>query len=317
MTVAEFLLIDLPALMVATLTCVSCGLLGNFLLLRRQALMGDALSHVVLPGIVVAYLVTGTIASTAMLLGAFGAAVLAVMLIEAVRRFGHVEPGAAMGVVFTAMFAGGVVLLEQSTGGAVHLDVQHALYGNLEATLWLGPSTWVDLLDPGMWAVLPAEAWLLIGVTAVTVAVIVLFYKELKISSFDPGLANSLGFPTRWIGLGLMVLVGAAAVAAFQAVGSILVIATFICPPATARMLTDRLSRQILLSAVFAVSAAVLGYILAAFGPFWVGLDNSLNAAGMIAVVAGVQQALAMLFAPRYGVVARRRRRRVDTVEAA
>ncbi|TNF64076.1 MAG: metal ABC transporter permease, partial [Rhodobacteraceae bacterium] len=134
---AEFVTLSLTPILIGTLAAIACALPGNFLLLRRQALIGDAISHVVLPGIVVAFLLTGSVTTLPMVLGAGGAALVAVVLIEAIRRLGRIEPGAAMGVVFTAMFAGGVLLLEQSDTSNVHLDVEHALYGNLESLIWL------------------------------------------------------------------------------------------------------------------------------------------------------------------------------------
>ncbi len=109
-----FVQLSLTPILIGVLAAIACALPGNFLILRRQALIGDAISHVVLPGIVVAFLITGTITTAAMMVGAAGAAILAVVLIEAIRRLGRIEPGAAMGVVFTALFAGGVLLLEQS-----------------------------------------------------------------------------------------------------------------------------------------------------------------------------------------------------------
>src|SRR6056297_781607 len=124
---SEFVMFSLTPMLIGVLASVACALPGNFLILRRQALIGDAISHVVLPGIVVAFLVTGIVAAVPMLLGAGAAALVAVALIEVIRRLGKIEPGAAMGVVFTAMFAGGVLLLEQSAASGVHLDVQHAL----------------------------------------------------------------------------------------------------------------------------------------------------------------------------------------------
>ena len=310
LTVQDFLQIDLPALLVAVFSAVSCGLLGNYLVLRRQALVGDAISHLVLPGIVVGFLVAGRLSTLAMMGGALGAALLGVLLIDLIRRLGRVESGAAMGVVFTTMFAGGVVLLEQTGSAGVHLDVEHALYGALETTLWLEPTGWESLADPAVLATLPREVTTLAVVTLVVVLAIVLFFKELEIVTFDPDLATSLGIPAKPVGIALIALVAVAAVAAFDAVGSILVIAMFICPASTARMLTDRLSRQIWISALIAAVSGIAGYILAAFGPFWIGGSDSLNAAGMIAVVAGGLQLAAMLFAPRYGFLPRMLRRR-------
>jgi len=310
LTLQEFLQIDLPALLVAVLSAVSCGLLGNYLVLRRQALIGDAISHLVLPGIVVGFLVAGTLSTVAMMAGALGAALFGVLVMDLIRRFGRIESGAAMGVVFTTMFAAGVVLLEQTGSSGVHLDVEHALYGALETTLWLEPTGWNSLTDPAVLATLPREVVALAIVTVAIVLAILLFFKELEIVAFDPDLATSLGIPARPVSIGLIALVAVAAVAAFDAVGSILVIAMFICPASTARLLTDRLSRQMWISAAVAAVSGIAGYLLAAFGPFWVGGADSLNAAGMIAVVAGGLQLVAMLFAPRYGYLPRVLRRR-------
>lgn len=310
MNVEEFLMIDLPAVAAAVLAALACALPGSFLVLRRQALMGDAMSHVVLPGIVVAYLVVGDIAPLPMVAGALGAALLAVALINGLQRLGGLEPGAAMGVVFTVMFAAGLVLLEQSGAGNAHLDAEHALYGNLEGTLWLGPRTWADLLDPASYHSLPRVLVTLAGVTVAMVVVLVLFFKELAVTTFDPGLAAGLGISNRAVGLGLLVMVAVAAVAAFEAVGSIIVIAMFVCPAATARMLTDRLATQVWLSTLFAVLAGAGGYWMAAFLPPLLGHPNALNAAGMVAVAAGGMQCIAMLLAPRYGVLPRAWRNR-------
>ncbi|NND21173.1 MAG: metal ABC transporter permease, partial [Silicimonas sp.] len=161
----EFVPLSLTPMVIGCLAAVACALPGNFLVLRRQALIGDAISHVVLPGIVVAFLLTGAIATWAMLAGAAGAALLAVAMIEGIRRFGRIEPGAAMGVTFTAMFAAGVLLLEQSDTSGVHLDVEHALYGNLESLIWLQASGWSSLFDPVALADLPPELFRLALVT--------------------------------------------------------------------------------------------------------------------------------------------------------
>lgn len=307
----EFLTIDFPALATGAFAALACALVGNFLVLRRQALIGDAMSHVVLPGIVIAYWVMGEISALPMLIGALVAALIAAALIELIRRLGRLEPGAAMGVVFTVMFAAGVLLLERSGGRDVHLDVQHALYGNLESILWIGGVGWQSFLDPAALAELPRQLVSLAVVALIIALLIVLFFKELRIATFDASLATTLGFPAHWIGLGVVVVTAAAAVSAFEAVGSILVIAMFICPPATARMLTDRLDRQVQLSAIFAVASGIIGYWVAAFGFALLG-GPSLNAAGMIAVVAGLFQVLAMVSAPHYGALARRRARNLS-----
>ncbi len=258
MSGAEFVPLSLTPLLIGILVAVACALPGNFLLLRRQALIGDAISHVVLPGIVVAFLVTGTISTWPMLLGAAAAAIVAVAAIEAIRRLGRIEPGAAMGVVFTAMFAGGVLLLEQSDTSSVHLDVEHALFGNLESLIWLDAIGWESLVDPVALAGLPVELPRMAATLAGIVTFMLVFWRPLKISTFDEGFARTIGLRTQPLGLALVVVSAIAAVAAFDAVGSIIVIAMFICPPAAARLMTNRLETQVLWSVVFASTAAVL-----------------------------------------------------------
>jgi manganese/zinc/iron transport system permease protein len=300
-----FFMIDLPALILGSLACLSCSLLGNFLILRQQALIGDAISHVVLPGIVMGFLVTGGLHAHAIFLGALVAALLAVGLISVLRNLGRVESGAAMGVVFTVMFAGGVVLLEQSHASDVHLDVEHTLYGALEGVLWIGPQSWSSLFAMDSWATLPSSIVTLMIVTGAVILLIIVFFKELRITSFDPGLARALGFRPGLVEAGLMCAVAAAAVAAFEAVGSILVIAMFICPAATARILTDKLSTQIWMSALVAILSACGGYGLAVTAPYYLGVTESVSASGMIAVTAGCFQVAAMLGAPRHGALIR------------
>lgn len=307
MSGAEFVPLSLPPLLIGVFSSLACALPGNFLLLRRQALIGDAISHVVLPGIVVAFLVTGVVAAGPMMAGAAGASVIAVILIELIRRFGKIEPGAAMGVVFTAMFAGGVLLLEQSDTSNVHLDVEHALYGNLESLIWLDAVGWSSLLDKAALAGLPVELFRIAATLIIVVAFIWVFWRPLKISTFDEGFAATLGIRTGVMGIALVIVAALAAVAAFDAVGSIIVIAMFICPPAAARLMTNRLEHQIGWSCVFAVLSAVLGYVLAGYGPIWLGARDAVSAAGMIATVSGGILALAALFGPcrqRQGIAA-------------
>lgn len=295
---ADFVQLSLTPLLIGILAAIACALPGNFLFLRRQALIGDAISHVVLPGIVVAFLVTGTISTWPMMLGAATAAIAAVIMIEAIKRLGRIEPGAAMGVSFTTLFAFGVLLLEQSDTSSVHLDVQHALYGNLESLIWFAAEDWSSLVDPAALADLPPELGRIALVTMIIIAGLVVFWRPLKISTFDEAFANTIGIPTSALSFGLVVTAAIAAVAAFDAVGSIIVIAMFICPPAAARLMTDRLERQIAWSVLFATLSAILGYVFAGYGPLWFGAENAVSAAGMIATVSGIILGLACLFGP-------------------
>ncbi len=295
---ADFVQFSLTPILIGVFSAIACALPGNFLILRRQALIGDAISHVVLPGIVVAFLVTGVISAIPMLLGAAGAAVVAVILIEAVKRLGKIEPGAAMGVVFTSMFAAGVLILEQTDTSQVHIDVEHALMGNLESLIWFRAEGWRSLLDPVALATLPVELPRIAFVCAIVIALTVVFWRWLKIATFDEGFAEALGIPASALGFGLVVTAAVAAVAAFDAVGSIIVIAMFICPPAAARLMTNSLGHQVWWSVAFATLSAILGYVFAGYGPLWFGATNAVSAAGMIAAVSGVILGLACLFGP-------------------
>ena len=296
---AEFVQLSLTPILIGVLAAIACALPGNFLLLRRQAMIGDAISHVVLPGIVVAFLVSGVVATWPMILGAAGAAVLAVVMIEAIKRLGRIEPGAAMGVTFTTLFAAGVLILEQTDTSSVHLDVQHALYGNLESLIWFDAIGWGSLVDLAALAGLPPELPRMAVVAVIVTVLLVVFWRPLKIATFDEGFAATIGIPVTVLGIGLVIVAAVAAVAAFDAVGSIIVIAMFICPPAAARLMTNRLERQIWWSVLFAAVAAVAGYVLAGYGPLWLGRSDSVSAAGMIATVAGLILAGACMFGPQ------------------
>jgi manganese/zinc/iron transport system permease protein len=296
---AEFLQLTLTPLLIGLIAAIACAIPGNFLVLRRQALLGDAISHVVLPGIVVAFLVTGTAGTLPMMLGAMAAALVSVLLIETIRRVGRVEPGAAMGVVFTSMFAAGVVLLEQSDTRNMHLDVEHALYGNLESLVWLSARDWGSLADAAALADLPPQLPRLAVVLALVVAFHVAAWKELTIATFDQAFAQSIGVPARAVSIGLVAICAMTAVAAFDAVGAIIVIAMFVCPPAAARLMTDRLITQLGWSVAFAAASAVVGFFLAGYGPLLFGFEHSVSAAGMIATVSGLILAGAVIAGPR------------------
>ncbi|MDU8943022.1 metal ABC transporter permease [Ovoidimarina sediminis] len=298
MSGAEFVPLSLTPLLIGILAAIACALPGNFLLLRRQALIGDAISHVVLPGIVVAFLLTGSVTSGTMMAGAAGAAIVSVVLIEAIRRVGRIEPGAAMGVVFTAMFAAGVLLIEQSDTSSVHLDVEHALYGNLESLIWLDATGWGSLVDPSALAALPPELFRVAAAALAMAVFLFVFWRPLAIATFDEGFAATLGLRTNALGIGLVIASAIAAVAAFDAVGSIIVIAMFICPPAAARLVTNRLGHQVAWSVLFAALSAILGYVLAGYGPLWLGGSDAVSAAGMIAAVSGAILAITALVGP-------------------
>lgn len=304
----EFLQLDLAALLAATLACLVCALIGNLLLLTRQSLLGDAISHSVLPGLVAGFWVSGTRAPVPMVIGALIAAVGAALLIGLVRRLTRLEPGAAMGVVFSGMFAAGLVMIEVSGAHAVDLDVDCVLYGQLEALIWPAATGLSSLWDPAALAEFPTEVWTLFGALALTVLVLGLLWKELRLAAFDPDFGQAIGFSPRVLSLLLLVLVAVACVASFWAVGSVLVIAALVAPAAIARLLTNDYTAQFTISAAAGVAMGAGGYLAAAALPGVLGLGHGLNAAGMMAVVAGVLLALAVAFG-RYGRRGGRRQR--------
>lgn len=287
MDLTTFIRIDLAPLMAAVLAGALCGLLSGVLVLRRSAMLGDAISHAVLPGLVIAFIVTGTRSAWPMLLGAGLAGVIAVAMIEALRKLGRVEAGAAMGVVFSIFFALGVVLIN-AYADSVDLDPGCVLYGLLEGIRWGDVREVSDLLTADAWMNLPRAIVTLGATLLVTVTLLVAGFKLVRLWCFDAGLMAALGLRPRLVGAVVICLVAAATVASFEAVGAILVVALLACPGAAARHWTDRLGVHLLLSAGFGVASAIVGYGLAVWGPGWVGHAHAVSAPGMIAVVSGV-----------------------------
>ena len=292
---SEFVALGLTPVLIAAFASMACALPGNFLVLRKQALIGDAISHVILPGIVVAYLLTGKLSTWPMMIGAAGAAVTSVILIETIRRLGRIEYGAAMGVVFTAMFAAGVLLLEQTDTSRMHLDVEHALFGNLEMLIWLQSDGWASVFRLEDLVQLPPQFFRMFIALFIISMFTYVFWRPLVLISFDEAYARTIGFQAMMIGFFLVVFAAVAAVAAFEAVGSIIVIAMILCPPATARLLTNDIKMQVFLSLFLAISATLTGYITAGYVPLWLGFSNTFSAAGTIATFSGLLLALSAI----------------------
>ncbi len=285
---SQFLQLDAPALLAAALAGGTCGLLGSFLVLRREALLGDAISHAVLPGIVAGFALTGLRTSLPMLLGALAAALLATALIGWVRRLARLEAGAATGLVFTGFFALGLVGLEVTGARSADLDLDCVLFGQIETLVWLEAEGWHSLLDPAALAALPRQLGLLAGVAVLAFGAVALCWRPLKLLCFDPDFARSLGLRVaRWDTL-LNLLIAAAAVAAFEAVGSILVVALLACPAVALRLLTDRYAVQLWGAAGLGAGLGVAGVLLAGPLPAALGAGVSLNAAGVIGTLAGL-----------------------------
>lgn len=268
---------DAWIVLVGVLSAVACAIPGCFLLLRGMSMMGDAISHAVLPGLALAYLITGSRTSVAMFIGAAFVGVMTAVFTQWISRFGKVDRGAAMGIVFTTLFAFGLVLIEKGARN-VDLDASCVLYGAIELTPVL-------TLHLGSWEV--PEAVILTGaMVLLNVLLVLLFFKELKICSFDPGLATTLGIPSELVNYGLMVMVALTTVACFEVVGSIIVIAMLIVPAATAFLMTRRLVPMLWAACGMAALSAVVGHALAGVVPSMLGFAST-STSGMIAVASG------------------------------
>ncbi len=277
------------------LCAIAASLPGNFLLLRRMSLLGDAISHAILPGLAVAFLLSESRSSVPMFLGAVVVGILTALFTEWIRNFGDVDEGASMGVVFTTLFALGLVMIVQAADH-VDLDPGCVLYGAIEMTP-------LDTVRLAGWHI-PRVVVVLSAVTIVNSLLVLVFFKELKLSAFDPSLSTSVGVSARLMHYLLMVIVAVTAVASFESVGNILVVAMFVVPPATAFLLTQRLHVMILISAIVAATSAILGHISALVVPTWFGF-RSASTSGMMALCAGCVFFVASLLAPRQGVLVR------------
>lgn len=291
----------LAIILVGCLVSSACALVGCFLVLRRLAMLGDAISHAVLPGIVLAFMFTGSRNIVPMLVGAGAMGILTVFLTDVLNRYGKLQSDASMGVTFTWLFALGVILVTRFTA-QVDLDVDCVLYGDILYAPF-------DVFSINGVALGPRSAWLLGAVTLANAAFIVLGFKQLKVCTFDPALAASLGINVALWHYALMAFVSVTTVASFESVGAVLVVAMLTIPPNAAYLLTERLSVMIVLSVIIGCVSAVGGYYLA----WW--LDASIAAA--ICVVAGLLFGLAAAFSPRNGILAQYLRRRTPLAPPA
>ena len=297
--------------LVLVVVAVACAIPGVFLVLRRMALVSDAISHVLLFGIVVAYFVVRDVDSPWLLAGAAAAGVLTVALVEALQRTGRVKADAAVGLVFSTLFAGGVILASMFLRNT-HLDVDAVLLGQPELATearWHIGGSGDKTPKPGSTSEAKSQAggvalkplWVMAAVLAVNLLLVVVVFKELKLSTFDPGLAAALGFRPGLLHYGLMTVVSLTAVAAFDAVGPVLVVGFFVVPAAAALLLTDRLSVLLVLAGGIGAVGATIGTRAA------VRWDT--NIAGTVALVLGLLFAVAFVFAPQRGMVAQAVRR--------
>lgn len=291
---------SIPAMILTTgvLVGASASLLGVFLVLRGNAMLTDAISHSIVFGIIVAWLLTRQISGPVPVIAAAATGVLTVVLTELLARSRLVKMDAAIGLVFPALFAAGVLLIALYARD-VHIHVETVLLGEI-GFVWLHT---IPLLGQHV----PVAVVTLGAVLAVNLAFVLLLWKELKLSTFDPGLAAALGLLPGLLHYTLLTLTSVTAVASFDAVGAILFIAFVIVPPATAYLLTRRLWLMVVLAVALSVAACVAGYVLARL---W-----NVSIAGMMASMTGVWFGLALLLAPGRGLLAQaltRRERRLN-----
>lgn len=274
--------------LIASLVAIACAIPGTFLVLRKMAMISDAISHSILPGIVIGFFITHDLNSPLLILLAAFTGIITVILVEYIQKTGLVKEDTAIGLVFPALFSIGVIMIAKNAND-VHLDVDAVLLGELAFTPF--DRLVVNDVDLG-----PKSLWIIGTILLVTLTLLFAFFKELKVSTFDKGLAASLGFSPLIMHYGLMSVSSVTTVGAFDAVGAILVVALMIAPAATAYLLTKDLKKMLLLACLFGVVSAIVGYWFA----HW--LDASI--AGSITTILGLQFLLVYLFAPSKGVIA-------------
>ena len=287
--------------LIASLVAIACAIPGTFLVLRKMALISDAISHSILPGLVIGFFITHDLGSPLLILMAALSGVVTVVLVEFIQKTKLVKEDTAIGLVFPALFSIGVILISKNAND-VHLDTDVVLLGELAFAPF--DRFLIDGMDFG-----PKSLWTIGVILIITLGLLFAFFKELKISTFDVGLATALGFSPVVLHYGLMSVASVTTVGAFDAVGAILVVALMIAPAATAYLLTDNLKKMLLLSVFFGVFSAIAGYWLA----HW--LDASIS--GSMTTVLGMVFLLVYLFAPKRGLISVLYRNKQQQVEVS
>jgi manganese/zinc/iron transport system permease protein len=307
------------------LITAACGLIGNYLILRRMALVGDAISHSVLPGLAIAFLLAHSLSTLPMFLGALGAGIVTTVMIELIHKKTRVKQDSAIGITFSTLFAIGVILISFGQTDAVHLDAECVLYGEIGfvplvlVQTELGPEALSVVekipglnsemfLDGNLLTIAPPSVIRMAIVTGMTLLLILVFYKELLVTSFDSGLSSSLGINSTVVHYALMGMLSVIIVSAFEAVGAILVIAMLILPGATASLLAYRLPPMFGITVIHAALSALGGIHLAT----WLKCSE----AGAMVVAGSVLFALAWVFSPSQGLLLRWFGRKLEELDA-
>lgn len=273
--------------LIAVLVALTCALPGVFLILREMAMMTDAISHTIFLGIVLAFFVTKDLNSPFLILGAALMGTFTVVLVETIHKTKLVNEGSAIGLIFPFLFSIGIILVNLKAGN-IHLDVDAVLLGELA----FAPFDRVVVAGSDIG---PKALYVMLVILGINIAYITLLYKELKLSTFDAGLAAVLGFSPALLHYSFMTLISITSVAAFDAVGAILVVAFMVGPPAAAYLVTDNLKKMILISAIIGIISAISG--------FWVAIYLDVTIAGSMAVMVGIIFLVVFIFAPDRGLI--------------
>lgn len=288
-------------LLIAMLVSIACAIPGVFLVLKRLSLMSDAVSHAILFGIVIVFAIVNDLNSPLMIAGAALTGVLTAFLVDILQKSQLVKEDAAIGIVFPLLFSLGVLLITRNFSN-IHLDVDAVLLGELAFAPF--ERLTISGIDIGAKAIYSMGA-----IASLNIILLVLFYKELKISTFDSALSSAAGFSPVIINYGLMIMVSLTSVTAFNSVGSILVIALMIAPAASAYLMSDNLVVIIILAVIFGIISAVCGFFLAYI--------TDTNIAGAMASVTGIVFLFSFLLAPSRGIISRIHRNSAQKKEFA
>jgi len=287
--------------LIASIVAIACAIPGTFLVLRKMALISDAISHSILPGLVLGFFITHDLNSPLLIIMAALSGVVTVVLVEFIQKTKLVKEDTAIGLVFPVLFSIGVIMIAKNAND-VHLDTDAILLGELAFAPF--DRFLFDGLDLG-----PKSLWIIGTILLITIGLLFAFFKELKISTFDAGLATALGFSPIMIHYGLMSVASITIVGSFDAVGAILVVALMIAPAATAYLLTDNLKKMLGLSVIFGVFSAIAGYWLA----HW--LDASIS--GSMTTILGIVFLIVYLFAPKRGLISVLYRNKQQQIEVS
>lgn len=263
-------MIEFWVIITGVLVGTTCSIAGVFLILRNMSMIADAISHTVLFGIVMAFIITHSLNGFWMLVGAAIAGILTAYFVQLLHSTG-IQEDAAIGVVFTSLFALGVLLITMFAGD-VHLDVEHVLMGEIAFVPW---DQWTFLS-----LTMPKAVWMLLLVLILNLGFLLLFFKEMKLATFDPIYAASIGVPVLFLHYSFMTSISFTTVASFDSVGAILVVAMLIGPAATAYLISKTIKQMFIFSILLGSTASIVGYYLA---KFW---DTSI--AGMMATTVGI-----------------------------